>query len=81
MAGLRASKRNPKSTCIHTGIRGTGAAMCDEYDDARMKAFWRALGAIEAENELEDDKDELLRSPVSVATVEPPKPKAKSLLR
>ena len=55
--------------------------MCDEYDDARMKAFWRALGAIEAENELEDDKDELLRSPVSVATVEPPKPKAKSLLR
>ena len=55
--------------------------MCDEYYDARMKAFWRSLAEAEADEELTETEDEAVITPISLDLVEPPKTKAKALLR
>jgi hypothetical protein len=53
--------------------------MCDEYHDARMKAFWRALGQ---EAELEDDKEEReIESLITIQPAEPTKGNRKALVR
>src|SRR5256885_17262317 len=50
--------------------RGEGAAMCDEYYDARMKAFWRALAeADELENE--EKEDEPIVKPIAIEPLQP----------
>ena len=54
--------------------------MCDEYYDARMRAFWRALEEEKAEEELEAAEDEPIVKPIAIETLEPPKAKPKALL-
>src|SRR5438876_11104599 len=57
-----------------------GAAMCDEYYDARMKAFWRALAdADELENE--EKEDEPIVKPIAIEPLEPFKAKPRALVR
>ena len=59
---------------------GEGAAMCDEYYDARMKAFWRALAdADELENE--EKEDEPIVKPIAIEPLEPLKTKPRALVR
>jgi len=59
---------------------GEGAAMCDEYYDARMKAFWRALAdADELENE--EKADEPIVKPIVIEPLEPLKTKPRALVR
>jgi hypothetical protein len=55
-----------------------GAAMCDEYYDARMKAVWRALaeGA-----DLDEEKEEELVQPIVLQPLEPARSKPKALAR
>ena len=55
--------------------------MCDEYYDARMKAFWRALADVETEEDLEAEKEEPLVTPIALEPVEPQKTKPKALVR
>ena len=57
-----------------------GAAMCDEYYDARMKAFWRALAEAD-EREVDEKKDEPIVQPLGLEIAEPQKAKPKTLLR
>lgn len=57
-----------------------GATMCDEYYDARMKAFWRVLAEQEADEKLEASADEAILKPL-VEPFSPAKPKAKALVR
>jgi len=57
--------------------------MCDEYYDARTKAFWRALAD---ESELETDarekeESEATERPIVIQPIELPKAKPKALLR
>ncbi len=54
--------------------------MCDEYYDARMRAFWRALEEEKSEEALEA-ADEPIVKPIAIETLEPPKAKPKALLR
>jgi len=51
--------------------------MCDEYNDARMKAFWRAV-AEETELEIDEKEDEVNDRPI---VIDSPKSKPKALLR
>ncbi len=55
--------------------------MCEEYDDARMKAFWRALAEERAEDEIESREDGTILKPIVVEPLVPEKPKAKALVR
>jgi len=57
-----------------------GAAMCDEYYDARMKAFWRALAEVD-EQELDEKEDEPIVRPLVLEIAEPQKAKPKTLVR
>ncbi|HYS73218.1 MAG TPA: hypothetical protein VEO96_04465 [Thermoplasmata archaeon] len=57
-----------------------GATMCDEYYDARMRAFWRALAEEEADEELEAAEDDPIVKPIAIETLEPRKAKPKALL-
>ena len=52
--------------------------MCDEYYDARMKAFWRALAE---DSELEEEMDQETVEPIVLQPIEPVKLKAKALAR
>ena len=54
--------------------------MCDEYYDARMKAFWRALAEAD-EREIDEKDEEPIVQPLVLEIVEPPKAKPKTLLR
>ncbi len=55
--------------------------MCDEYYDARMKAFWRALAEAEPDEELDVDDEKPLVSPIVLEPIEPLKSKPKGLVR
>jgi hypothetical protein len=59
--------------------------MCDEYYDARMKAFWRAIAEedVERKEELdrEVDAEVELPKPVLLPTVEPHKAKPAARVR
>jgi len=57
-----------------------GAAMCDEYYDARTKAFWRALAEVD-EQELDEKVDEPIVQPLVLEIAEPQKAKPKTLVR
>jgi len=57
-----------------------GATMCDEYYDARMKAFWRAL-AEEDERAIDEKEDEPIVQPLVLEIAEPHKAKPKALAR
>src|SRR5438552_19177988 len=57
-----------------------GAAMCDEYYDARMKACWRALAEAD-EREVDEKEDEPIVQPLVLEVAEPQKAKPKALLR
>ena len=54
--------------------------MCDEYYDARMKAFWRAV-AEDSEIELDEKKDDATERPIVIDSIELTKAKPKGLLR
>ena len=54
--------------------------MCDEYYDARMKAFWRAV-AEESDLELDEKEGEPAERPIVIDSIELPKAKPKALLR
>ncbi len=54
--------------------------MCDEYYDARTRAFWRALEEEKADEELEAAEDDPIVKPIAIETLEPPKAKPKALL-
>src|SRR5712692_5815897 len=49
-----------------------GAAMCDEYYDARMKAFWRAVAEAD-EREVDEKEEEPIVQPLVLEIVEPQK--------
>ncbi len=57
-----------------------GATMCDEYYDARMKAFWRALAETD-EREIDEKEDEPIVQPLVLEISEPQKAKPKTLVR
>jgi len=57
-----------------------GAAMCDEYYDARMKAFWRRLAEAD-EREIDEKEDEPIVQPLVLEIAEPQKAKPKTLVR
>ena len=61
-------------------ITREGAGMCDEYYDARMKAFWRVLAEADAEEELEIEQVEPIVTPIVVEPIELQKSKPKALL-
>lgn len=52
--------------------------MCDEYYDARMKAFWRTLAE---DAELDEEKEAELVQPILLQPIEPVKSKPKALAR
>jgi len=54
--------------------------MCDEYYDARMKAFWRAV-AEDSELELDEKEDDATGRPIVIDSIDLPKAKPKALLR
>jgi hypothetical protein len=54
--------------------------MCDEYYDARMKAFWRAV-AEDSELELDEKEDDATERPIVIDSIDLPKTKPKALLR
>ena len=54
--------------------------MCDEYYDARMKAFWRAV-AEDTELEVDEKEDEQAERPIVIDSIDLPKTKPKALLR
>ena len=60
--------------------RNQGAPMCDEYYDARMKAFWRAV-AEDTELEVDEKEDEQAQRPIVIDSIDLPKAKPKALLR
>ncbi len=60
--------------------RREGAAVCDEYSDARMKAFWRALAEAD-ELEIEEKADEPIIKPIVIEPLEPLKSKPRALIR
>ena len=54
--------------------------MCDEYYDARMKAFWRAL-AEEDERAIDEEEEKPIAQPIVLEIAKPHKPKQKPLAR
>ena len=54
--------------------------MCDEYYDARMKAFWRELAEAE-ERAIDEKDDEPIAQPLVLEIAEPHKAKPKTLAR
>lgn len=52
--------------------------MCDEYYDAKTKAFWRFRAD---EDELNEQEHDELKAAVVLPTIEPPKAKPKPMLR
>ncbi len=56
-------------------------SMCDEYYDARVRAYWRALEEAKTDEELETGEDELVIKPVVLEPLEPQKLKPKALVR
>jgi len=54
--------------------------MCDEYSDARVRAFWRAV-AEESELDVDSKEEEEIRQPIVIDSIELPKAKPKTLLR
>ncbi|HYM39993.1 MAG TPA: hypothetical protein VEY12_07610 [Thermoplasmata archaeon] len=55
--------------------------MCDEYDDERMRAFWRQLAVLEERGSLDEASEE---SPVAKPLgelVEPKRAKPRALAR
>lgn len=54
--------------------------MCDEYYDARMKAFWRELAEAD-ERKLDEKEDETIVQPLVLEIAGPHKVKAKTLVR
>ena len=54
--------------------------MCDEYYDARMKAFWRELAEAD-ERPIDEKEDEPIVLPVVLEIGEPHKAKQKTLAR
>ena len=65
---------------FHRDVGAEGAAMCDEYYDARMKAFWRALAEAD-EREIDEKEDEPIVQPLVLEIAEPQKAKPKTLVR
>lgn len=65
------------------GERDSGrATMCDEYDDERLVAFWRALDAAKAGKRVEDlEEDEPIVPTILAPPAEPAKRAAKPLHR
>lgn len=56
--------------------------MCDEYDDARMKAFWRALAEEQRSDEALDKGDsEVIIKPIVIEPLERVTTKPKALTR
>lgn len=57
--------------------------MCDEYDDERMKAFWRAIAANEGLNVLpvREEETEPIVKPIGFEATDVPKPRPKALVR
>src|SRR2546425_11826525 len=81
--GNSVSCRRPERRRVLYFLRDTvdeGAAMCDEYYDARMKAFWRALAEVD-EQELDEKEDEPIVQPLVLEISEPQKAKPKTLVR
>ena len=54
--------------------------MCDEYYDARMKAFWRVV-AEDSELELDEKEGDATERPIVIDSIDLPKAKPKALLR
>ena len=54
--------------------------MCDEYYDARMKVFWRAV-AEESDLEVDEKEDEEVQQPIVIDSIDLPKTKPRALLR
>ena len=63
---------------LRTDTAWQGATVCDEYYDARMKAFWRALAD---ESERSDETEELVNEPIHLQPLESVKAKPKALAR
>ncbi len=57
--------------------------MCNEYDEERMRAFWRAIAANEGLKVLSiaDAEPEPVVEPMGPASVDPAKPKPRALVR
>ena len=77
---FRRRLRRTRVLYFHRDVGAEGAAMCDEYYDARMKAFWRALAEAD-EREIDEKDEEPIVQPLVLEIVEPPKAKPKTLLR
>jgi hypothetical protein len=76
---LSVSKPNDKWFSSVPVVGTRGVSMCDEHHDARMKAFWRAIGQ---EAELERDEDDREIEPlVTIQPAEPTKGNRKALVR
>jgi len=54
--------------------------MCDEYYDARMKAFWRELAEAD-ERAIDEEEDKPIVQPLVLDIAEPHKAKPKTLAR
>ena len=81
MSGARFAKARLANRLVSSTKYGAeGGAMCDEYYDARMKAFWRAL-ADESEEELDEEKEIETPKPIVIDTLELPKAKPRALVR
>jgi hypothetical protein len=57
-----------------------GAAMCDEYSESRVRAYWRAI-ADESERGLDEAKEEETIRPIGIDSPTLSKPKPKTLAR
>ena len=55
--------------------------MCDEYYDARMKAFWRAIAEAEEPEPRDLEADERFPIPIALQPVERATSKPKALVR
>jgi len=59
-------------------MRRQGATVCDEYFDARMKAFWRTLAD---ESERDEEAEDSVVEPIVLQPIEPMRTKPKPLAR
>lgn len=64
-----------------TRYEAEGAVMCDEYYDARMKAFWRALAEADEEQERDIETIDPIGTPIVLQPIEPARAKPKPLVR
>ena len=65
-------------------LRPEGEAMCDEYDDERMRLFWRALAEKESLPVIDEERiidPERPLQPIATGTDAHLKPKARPLTR